>query len=128
MKVELGPIKSHMKVLSLKPVEACGILLGETRDGVVRVYALYHTENLKMSPVEFESDPWQVVQAYRVSEKLGISVVGVFHTHTHCPPKPSASDSQGMDTWPYPWVIACPREVRAWIKTGSKVVEELEVV
>ncbi|MCE4604897.1 MAG: M67 family metallopeptidase [Aeropyrum sp.] len=127
MRVSLGPLNKVMRILALGSSEAAGILLGAKRGGLTEVYAVYITDNIKNSPVEFESDPWQVVQAHRASENLGVEVVGIFHTHTSCPAEPSRKDLEGMARWPYLWVISCPGEVRAWEPLEDGGVRELPI-
>ena len=123
-KVEVGPFKSILiEHASKADHEVVGILLGVVEDGVGKVYAVYLVENLKKSPVAFEADPWQVVQAYKSSEKYGVEVIGVFHTHTACPASPSPKDVEGMRAWPYIWLIACPGELRAWVPGAREPVE-----
>ena len=126
-KVEVGPLKGVLVEHAARSRhEAVGILLGIVEGGVARVHAVYMVENLKKSPIAFEADPWQVVQAYKSSEKYGVDVIGVFHTHTACPATPSPRDVEGMRAWPYIWLIACPGELRAWTP-GVRGPVEIEV-
>ncbi|MCE4610725.1 MAG: M67 family metallopeptidase [Desulfurococcales archaeon] len=123
-RVEVGPLRNLLiERASKSRHEVVGILLGVVKEGVGRIYAIYLVENLKKSPVAFEADPWQVVQSYKSSEKYGIEVIGIFHTHTSCPASPSPRDVEGMRAWPYIWLIACPEELRAWLPGAREPVE-----
>ncbi len=123
-KVVLGPIKGHLlRIASLDGPERVALLLGKRSDDNVVVYVVFRVDNVRGSPVEFEGDPWQLVVAHKAAEKYGLEVVGVFHTHPACPASPSPSDVDGMKKWPYPWVIACPGYLRAWLLEGGKVRE-----
>ncbi|BAN89974.1 M67 family metallopeptidase [Aeropyrum camini] len=127
MKARIGPLRQVLKLMALAQNEEAGLVIGAREGDTVHAYILYRTDNLKQSPREFESDPWQVVQAHRAAEKLGLEVLGVYHTHTSCPPDPSGKDVEGMKRWPGVWLIACPGEVKAWRLEGEEPVEvELE--
>jgi len=114
-KVIIGPLADVMRILSNKGVEESGILVGDVKGNVAEVYYIYYTGNIKESSIEFEADPWSVVQAHTSAEKYGLKVIGVFHTHPVCPPAPSTLDREGMKRWPYIWVIACSSGVESWV-------------
>ncbi len=111
--------------------EEPGIIVGITGEGVAVAYSIYKTKNIMDSSVVFESDPWEVVQAHKMAEVYGIRVIGVFHTHPLCPPKPSGLDVEGMKRWPLVWVIACRGregvDVAAWKLEDSSEVREVLV-
>ena len=50
-------------------------------------------------------DPLEMIRAIDGAEKRGIEVVGIFHSHTRCPPRPSGRDLRGMKLWPVVWLI-----------------------
>lgn len=125
-KIILGPLAIPMRALASSGIEVSGILVG-TRDGdEVKAYYMHLTGNVLQSSVEFEAEPWQVVQAHVSAEKYGLEVVGVFHTHPTCPPAPSRKDVEGMKKWPYIWVIACRDEVAAWTPEESPRMVKVE--
>lgn len=111
--------------------EESGIIIGMVEDGEATAYAIYKTRNVLDSPVRFESDPWEVVQAHRVAEVYGVSVIGVFHTHPVCPPKPSRLDVEGMKRWPLIWVIACKSgseaSIAAWRLDSDESIAKILV-
>ncbi len=70
------------------PEEACG-LLGGTGARVAQVYLV---ENVLHSPVAYEMDPTQQVEAMIALEAAGLDLCGIFHSHPTGPPVPSATD------------------------------------
>ncbi len=122
--VQLGPLKEVAITFSkLGGEEKSGILVGKKTDSTIAVAYIYRTDNIKSSPVEFEAEPWQIVQAHVSAEKYGLEVVGIFHTHPSCPASPSNLDVEGMRRWPYIWVIACSKEIRGWVLEEGRIRE-----
>ena len=122
--IMLGPLRGPLQAMAGSEVERVAMLLGrEPERGVVEVWAAFAVENIRRSPIEFEADPWQVVQASRAAEKYGLEIVAVYHTHTSCPPAPSRLDLEGMARWPYTWVIACPGDMKAWYRVDESLSE-----
>jgi [CysO sulfur-carrier protein]-S-L-cysteine hydrolase len=70
------------------PLEACGLLGG--RNG--RVCHLYAIENHLRSPVRYEMDPLQQIQALLHLEDQGDDLLAIYHTHPHGPETPSPTD------------------------------------
>jgi [CysO sulfur-carrier protein]-S-L-cysteine hydrolase len=70
------------------PEEACGILAG---DGT-RVTQVYLVENELHSPVAYQMEPVQQVEAMIALESAGWDLCGIFHSHPAGPPVPSATD------------------------------------
>jgi proteasome lid subunit RPN8/RPN11 len=85
------------------PLEACGLLGGavdgDDADGTV----LYPTANLAASARVYTVDPKGVLRADRDAEARGLTLVGVFHSHTHTAAYPSPTDvAQAPDPgWHY---------------------------
>ncbi|MDI3475891.1 MAG: hypothetical protein PWQ79_1034 [Thermococcaceae archaeon] len=96
--------------------EICGFLLGKTVGEKLIVEDLRFVSNRLQSPHEFEMEPLEMVEALEEAEGRGLEIVGIFHSHLKCPPKPSPRDLEGMRLWPIVWVIVTPEgEARAWI-------------
>ena len=55
--------------------------------------------------MEFEMEPLKMVEAIDEAEERGLEVVGIFHSHLKCPPRPSGRDLRGMELWPVVWLI-----------------------
>lgn len=121
-KLSLGPLARALMSLSGGEEERVAFLVGK---GEEVLYA-YWARNVKRSSIEFEAEPWHVVQAHVSASKYSLEVVGIAHTHPSCPPVPSTLDVRGMKAWPLVWVIACPGDLKAWrLKEGG--LEEVEV-
>lgn len=83
------------------PEEACGLLGGDPGSG--HVYRCYPTENLAASAKLYTVDPREHLRADRDAEGAGLSIIGVFHSHTHTDAYPSPTDvAQAPDPgWHY---------------------------
>ena len=70
------------------PLEACGILAGVNN----QVTHLYAIDNILASPVAYEMDPQQQLQAMIDLEERGWEMVAIFHSHPAGPEHPSPTD------------------------------------
>jgi proteasome lid subunit RPN8/RPN11 len=70
------------------PLEACGFLGG--RDGRATVVSM--VENVLKSPVAFEMDPLQQIEAMLDIENSRLDLVAAYHSHPQGPPIPSPTD------------------------------------
>jgi proteasome lid subunit RPN8/RPN11 len=70
------------------PLEACGILAG-TANQALRLYTI---DNILASPVAYEMDPKQQIQAMIELEAAGQEMVAIFHSHPTGPEWPSPTD------------------------------------
>lgn len=70
------------------PLEACGLLGGIGR----QVLAVYPTRNELASPVRYRVHPEDLIRVIRELEARGWELVGIYHSHPHGPPAPSAID------------------------------------
>lgn len=108
------------------PDEACGLVVGDLRSGDVD--RLFLSDNLAHSAKVYTLDPRVLLRADREAENRGLSVLGVFHSHTHTDAYPSPTDvAQAPDpTWHY--VIVSLRDrmpaIRSYLIVGDEVVEE----
>lgn len=83
------------------PMEGCGLLAGDPAGGVV--HRCYPTRNAAASSRLYAVDPRDHLRADRDAEEAGLSILGVFHSHTHTDPYPSPTDvAQAPDpSWHY---------------------------
>jgi proteasome lid subunit RPN8/RPN11 len=83
------------------PNEACGLLGGDRRTGVVDRF--YVCRNLAASSKLYELDPKDHLRADRDAEDRGFEIIGVMHSHTHTEAYPSPTDvEQAVDPgWHY---------------------------
>ena len=97
------------------PLEACGLLLG--RSG--RVEDVVQLRNRSAWPREhYALDPLEYMQAERHCDQLGVSVLGVWHSHPDSAALPSVTDER--HAWPG-WlyvIVGRPRDdvpdLRGW--------------
>jgi len=84
--------------------------------------------NVAESAKLYEIDSRVLLRAYRRSEEMGLSVIGVFHSHTHSEAYPSPTDvAQAPDpTWHYVLVSLrdVPSVIRSFHVTEGVVDEE----
>ncbi len=114
--------------LRVFPEEGCGLLGGDLSTGVVSV--LYPVENTAHSALVYTIDPKGYLRADRDAEERGLSIVGVFHSHTHTEAYPSPTDvAQAPDPgWHYVLVsLRAPEPVvRSYqIRHGSILEEDI---
>ncbi|HEX2425789.1 MAG TPA: M67 family metallopeptidase [Actinomycetota bacterium] len=70
------------------PNEACGLLAGK-EGRAVRYFSL---TNADASPATFRLDPVEHHRVHTELDQQGWDLLGIFHTHTHSGPYPSATD------------------------------------
>ncbi len=70
------------------PEESCGLVAGHQG----RAARLYPVENTRHSPVAYEMDPRQQVQAMLAIENDGLELLAIYHSHPAGPAHPSPSD------------------------------------
>jgi proteasome lid subunit RPN8/RPN11 len=70
------------------PLEACGFIGG--RDGKATIVTMI--ENVLKSPVAFEMNPLQQLEAMLDMENNGLDLMAAYHSHPQGPSNPSATD------------------------------------
>ena len=70
------------------PDEACGLLAG--KDG--QVEKVYPMTNADHSPVTYRLDPEEQFRAFTEIEDKGWELLAIYHSHSHSPAYPSATD------------------------------------
>ncbi len=74
--------------LAEHPNEACGLLAG--KDGWVE--KVYQMTNAEHSPVTYRLEPEKQVRIFMEIEEKGWELVAIYHSHSHSPAYPSATD------------------------------------
>jgi proteasome lid subunit RPN8/RPN11 len=72
------------------PNEACGLLAGDLASG--RATGFHPARNAEASPLRYNVHPDDLVRIVFGIEDAGQDLVGIFHSHTHTPAVPSATD------------------------------------
>ncbi len=109
------------------PNEGCGLLLGTPDGTVTEVLA---SPNVADSAKIYEIDSRVMLGAVRRSDEENLSILGVFHSHTHSDAYPSPTDvAQAPDPqWHY--VLVSLRELPTVVRSFHIVqgaVEEEEI-
>ena len=116
--------------LSCYPEEGCGLLVGDLSSGSVN--EVHPTANVAASSQVYTVDPRAHLRIDRAAEDAGMSVIGVFHSHTHTDPWPSPTDvRQAPDPgWHYV-LVSLRHEVpstRSYRIVEGNILEEPVVV
>jgi proteasome lid subunit RPN8/RPN11 len=82
----LAALWTHVRAEA--PAEACGLLLGRTGE----VIQAWPARNQLASPTRYEVHPEDHFAALRAARRLGLEVIGAFHSHPSSPAVPSAVD------------------------------------
>jgi proteasome lid subunit RPN8/RPN11 len=116
------------------PLEACGLLAGlEGRPGTqdaaaAVVHQVYPAANAARSARLYTVEPVDLLRADRSAEAAGLALIGVWHSHTHTPARPSPTDvDQAPDPdWHYVLVSLSDMEpvVRSYRIVAGRVDEE----
>lgn len=110
------------------PNECCGML--GVRDG--RAVAIHEATNLAASPLRFEVEGREVLQAQDAFENDGAELGAIYHSHTRSEPYPSQTDINFAAGWPgVEWLIVGLRRegeptMRSY-RIDDGVVTELDV-
>ena len=76
------------------PHECCGILLGRTGPAAIEVASLTRAGNTRTDSAHnrYHIDPRELIAAQREGRKLGLDIVGFYHSHPDHPAQWSATD------------------------------------
>ncbi|MCU4185620.1 M67 family metallopeptidase [Acidiferrimicrobium sp. IK] len=109
------------------PLEACGLLGGHPDGESALATACYPAPNVAASSRVYTVEPRAMLRADRAAEDAGLSVLGVWHSHTHTDAYPSPTDigqAPDPDWW---YVLVSLRDVepvvRAYRIRDGAVVE-----
>lgn len=104
------------------PREACGLLVGRTDEGSVRITGFAPSRNLAAAPDAFEIDTSLHLVLQRRLRARGEAVVGVWHSHPSGAALPSARDAAGAWQDGLIWLITAGAETTAWVARGGGFV------
>jgi [CysO sulfur-carrier protein]-S-L-cysteine hydrolase len=111
-------MRAHVELRA--PLEACGLLAGKDQF-VKKVFLI---ENLSDSPVRFQLDPAEQLEAFNWIESHELDLLAVFHSHPKGPETPSATD---VEEAAYPVVqIIWSRSDDIW-RAGGFWIENRQV-
>ena len=98
--------------LGALPEEGCGLLAGDPSGRLIE--RCYPVRNAAASAKRYVVDPRDHLRADRDAEDAGLSIVGVYHSHTHTDAYPSPTDvAEAPDpSWHYV-IVSLRHEVAA---------------
>jgi proteasome lid subunit RPN8/RPN11 len=106
------------------PLECCGIL-GGTPPRVSSIHVLRNTE---ASPVRYNADPLDILEAHRSLRARGAEFLAIYHSHPGWRAVPSRTDLETNYYGDLPRIIVSllddPPEVRSW-RLSADSYEEL---
>lgn len=111
------------------PDECCGILA--SKDG--KIVKHYRMTNSERSPFRYSMDSKELFHAYRDIEDSGCNLAVIYHSHTHSPAYPSATDVR-LATWPeasYVLISLMDKEapdIRAYTIVDGQVTEDMVTI
>lgn len=74
------------------PNECCGYLAGRLEGAVGTVSKQVPLRNAAASPIEYEAEPRDLLQAHRMMRIEGLEHLAVYHSHPTSAPRPSRKD------------------------------------
>lgn len=74
------------------PDECCGLIAGLSIDGGFRAERIFQMENVEHSPLAYRLDPREQLRVFDEIDEAGLELVAIYHSHTHSPAYPSATD------------------------------------
>jgi [CysO sulfur-carrier protein]-S-L-cysteine hydrolase len=111
------------------PLECCGLLAGEIREGIGSVKVRYPLVNEAASPVEFVSAARGMFDAMRDIDRRGLQMLAAYHSHPASRPVPSKTDLERNYSPDVVNIIVSlqtePPEMRAWWLRESGYEEAL---
>lgn len=129
----LWGIQGHLQ--STYPEEGCGFFAGVDGDPRV-VRAFYPVANVQQDirAKRFQISPADYLAAERWAERLGVSLLGIYHSHPDHPAKPSETDLAHAVPW-FSYLIVTTTEDGVGPRTswqlgdeGAFVEEEVRVL
>ena len=74
------------------PLECCGILAGKVNGDITVVNAIFPMTNVDQSPENFSMDPKEQFRVCHIIRKMGLKMLGNYHSHPETPSRPSKED------------------------------------
>ena len=115
----LDRIREHGR--TAYPLECCGLLLGRAEPEGKSVLDLRQMQNSREDSPErrYLIAPEDMLDAEKEARRLGIDIIGVYHSHPDHPARPSEFDREHAFPW-YSYVIVSvqkgePENLTAWV-------------
>jgi proteasome lid subunit RPN8/RPN11 len=108
------------------PNEACGILAGNGEE----VFKIYKMANIEKSPVSYEFDSREHINAIKNMRENNHKMLAIFHSHPSSPAYPSAKDVSTAFYEDSIYVIVSLSEKKPVVKgflIGEGVIKEIRI-
>jgi proteasome lid subunit RPN8/RPN11 len=108
----------HRHLETAYPHEGAGFLLGNDQAGLREVTAILNLSNAREEEARFNRfllTPSDYLRGEQEADRLGLTVLGVFHSHPDCPNRPSEFDRE----WAMPWFSYLITRVNGTVQGGS---------
>ena len=111
------------------PLESCALLLGKEKCPADIVHDVVLLRNNDQSRNSFSIDPSDLFSAYQLASRLGLGIVGIFHSHPSLP-QPSQKDKKFMELNPIVWLIysTLNHEYSAFLYRGVIVQVQINLI
>jgi len=121
------------------PYEGCGLLAGAGSSGQAgaadedaHATVCFPTANAAKSSRIYTVEPRDMLRADRAAEERGLTIIGVFHSHTHTDAYPSPTDVAQAPVADWHYVLVSLRDeapvVRSYRILDGKILEEVVVL
>lgn len=127
LKIRRGDLEEILRhARESHPFEACGLLLGRRVGGDGIVEEIRPSRNLMRSPFEYLIDPEDLLRAFEEAERMGLEIIGSYHSHPLCEPFWSQIDEERGELWAgYFFLIVSPSgRLASYIKEERGAREE----
>ena len=101
--------------LRAMPYEGCGLLVGDA--STATVHRIVETENIARSSRLYAVGSRDLLRTDREAEAEGLSIVGVYHSHTHTDPYPSPTDILQAPDPEWHYVVVSLRDELASVRS-----------
>ena len=111
------------------PLESCALLLGKEKYPADIVHDVVLLRNNDQSRNSFSINPSDLFSAYQLASRLGLGIVGIFHSHPSLP-QPSQKDKKFMELNPIVWLIysTLNHEYSAFLYRGVIVQVQINLI
>ncbi len=110
------------------PNEGCGLLIGRAEESGSTVTDVVPSPNVAASARIYEIDSRVMLRTVRRTDEEGLTVLGVFHSHTHSEAFPSPTDVRQAPDPDWHYVVVSlrdvPADVRSYQIVGATVTSE----
>lgn len=116
----------HAQGEAAYPEEGAGFLLGSEEGSERRVTKLYTTENVREEAARhnrYQVAPEDYLKAETMADSLGLSLIGVFHSHPDHPNRPSEFDREWAQPF-FSYVITSINEGKATESRSWRLAED----